>query len=215
MIKAVIFDMDGVIINSEATWIKVVEDIFTEYGYEYTKYFHKKIFGSNAARVMKQNLDIKDSEAEIGRKIVKRFVYIIKNEGVKEVLGIYQLLDQVNKKFVLAIASSTPKAAIELILKKLGIRDYFSVIISGYQVKNPKPYPDIYLAVAEKLKLKPKECIAIEDSPNGVKSAKNAGMKCIALKNKYTDEKELKQAGADILVSSLDEITDKLLKKFS
>jgi len=212
MIKAIIFDMDGVIINSEATWIKVVDNIFAGYGYEYTKEFHKMIFGSNAARIMRQNLDIRDSEAEIGKKIIEKFIYLIKNEGVKEIPGIYQLLDKAKKNFVLAIASSTPKNGIELILDTLGIKDYFSVIVSGYDVKNPKPHPDIYLAAAEKLKLKPEECIAIEDSPNGVKAAKNAGMKCIALKNKYADDTELKKSGADMLVSSLDEITDKLLK---
>lgn len=213
MIKAIIFDMDGVIIDSEETWIKVVGDVFAEYGHEYTEYMQKKVFGSNAARIMKQNFDIKDSEAEISRNIKEKFRQKIISEGVKEIPGIYQLLERLEKKFVLALASSTPRNVIEMIIEKLNIEYYFSVVLSGFEVKDPKPHPDIFLAVTEKIKLKPDECLVVEDSPNGVKAAKSAGMKCIALKSKYASESELKEA--DVIVKSLDEITIKLLKDLS
>jgi HAD superfamily hydrolase (TIGR01509 family) len=206
MIRGIIFDMDGVIVDSEEIWFRVISDVCREYGHEYTEELYKRVIGTPAARILKREFDIKDSEDEIRRKYVERFILFIKNNGIKEMPGIRSLLERLKKKFTLALASSSIPELIDLIIDDLGFRKYFSVIMSSSQAARPKPEPDLFLAVAKKIGIKPEECLVIEDAPNGVKAAKSAGMKCIALNsNPSISKDDLKQA--DIIVKSLDDIS--------
>jgi HAD superfamily hydrolase (TIGR01509 family) len=212
MIKAIIFDLDGVIIDSEGQWFQAGKELCADYGHEYTKELYKKAMGGNGPRAIKNAFNLEDSEEEVFKKLVAKFISLVEKHGTKEMPGIRSLLDRTKKNLLLALASSSPRDRIDFFIDKLNLRNYFSVIMSGSQVSNTKPEPDIFLATAEKLEVEPSECIVIEDSPNGTKAAKAAGMKCIALKNPYASENDLQEAGADLIVSNLDEITENVLK---
>jgi len=212
--KAIIFDLDGVIIDSEEQWFQVTKDLCAEYGYEYTKELYKKVMGSNGPRIIKEKLNLSDSEDELKDKLKRNYLSLIK-DNIKIMPGIHSLLERAGKGFVLALASSSPQDVIDFVIDKTKLGDYFSFSTCGSEVENAKPEPEIFLLTAEKMELKPTECIVVEDSPNGVRAAKAAGMKCIALKNPYASGNELKKAGADIIINDLDEITEKLLKDLS
>jgi HAD superfamily hydrolase (TIGR01509 family) len=212
MIKAIIFDLDGVVIDSEALWFQAGKELCAEYGHEYTKELYKHVMGGNGPRVIKNAFKLKDSEEQVFRRLVGKFISLVERHGVKTMPGIHALLERTKKGFLLALASSSPQDRIDFFIDKTGLRNYFSAIISGSIIENTKPAPDIFLLTAEKLRVKPDQCVVIEDSPNGVKAAKSAGMRCIALKNPNIPETELRKAMSDIIISNLDEITEKLLK---
>ena len=111
----------------------------------------------------------------------------------------------------MAIASSSPKNQIDIVISKFGIKKYFHAVISRDDVKKLKPHPDIYLKAVKNLKENSSECIALEDSESGVLAAKNAGVYVIAVPNKYTKHQDFSQA--DMIIDSLSELNE-LLKNF-
>ena len=215
MIKAVIFDLDGVIIDSEGTWFQAGKELCAEYGHDYDMELYRKVMGGNGAKAIKEGLNLDDSAEIVKNKFMEKFLFLLKRNGIKKMGGIDALLEKAKKDFVLALASSAPIRSIDFIIDELKIRGYFSVVMSGEHVKNSKPEPDIFLVTAEKLGIKPDECMVIEDSPNGIRAAKDAGMKCIALKHPYVAEDDIRVAKADIIVERLDEIKEKLLEELA
>ena len=204
MLKGIIFDMDGIITDSEELWFNAISTVCKEYGHEYTEDVRKRVMGGNGPRMLKEIFNIDISEAELRNKILERYVFLMKRDGIKAMPGIFPLLDSAKRQFTLALASSSPFTVIDYVLDKLDVRSYFSVILSGINMANTKPEPDIFLAAADRLGLKPEDCLVIEDSVNGIRAAKNAGMRCIVLKSQYFSEDEIEEA--DIIVNSLDEI---------
>ena len=126
---------------------------------------------------------------------------ILPIRGLKELLSYAR-----DKGLVLAVASSSSLHNINLVLKAIGLIQFFSLIASGEQVPKNKPFPDIYLKTAELLKLVPDECMVVEDSANGVKSAKVAGMYCVGFRNPGSGNQDL--SPADMIVDSLRKIIE-------
>ena len=154
---------------------------------------------ADAIKTFSLNLD----KHELSKNKNDYYKEIIENK-IEPIQNSIEFLKKLDKdQFKIGLASSTSKKIIEKQLKAIGIYDSFDVIVSGEDdVHNNKPYPDIYLFVADRLNIKAEDCIVIEDSLIGIKSAKNACMKCIALRTKYNEEKDLSEA---------DEIVDNLL----
>jgi beta-phosphoglucomutase-like phosphatase (HAD superfamily) len=113
--------------------------------------------------------------------------------------------------FLLGIGTSLDRSYINLVLDKLGVRDLFTTVVTGDEIKNGKPHPDTYLAVAEKLGVRPQECLVLEDAKSGIQSAKAAGCHCIAIENLNAVPQDTSQA--DLVVHSLNEVTDRALEK--
>lgn len=215
MIKAIIFDMDGIIVDSEMIWRRTFREVLAEYGHEYTdKHFKLTLGKANVTEILKKTFDIKEDEEVLRKKILDKLFSLMEHD-MKFVDGFYSLLNRIKEKYILAVASSSPIKIVESILERLKIRENFQFAIGGDQVQEGKPNPELFLKTAEQLGVKPEECIVIEDAPSGIKAAKSAGMRCIALKAHYVLEDELREAGADIIINNLDEITEKLLKGFS
>jgi HAD superfamily hydrolase (TIGR01509 family) len=121
----------------------------------------------------------------------------------KPINGIESLLHQFREKnYKLSVASSSAKANINFVLEKLNLKKYFDFVISGEEVANGKPAPDIFLKVAERFNIENENCIVIEDSTNGVKAASSAGMKSVGFKNNNSNFQDL--TGADIVVQSFE-----------
>lgn len=206
--KAVIFDMDGVIIDSEPIHFEVDIQTMKDFGCSISKEELNKYVGTTNEYMftdIKNKYKLDKSVEEIINyrcELAKRKVI---ESDLAPIEGIIDLLKNLKEKNIIAaIASSSPRDFIEVVVSKFELEDYFSCILSGEEVENGKPAPDIYVETAKKLGIVPEECIVIEDSKNGVMAAKEAGMKCIGFKNINSGEQDLSKA--DYIVNSIVEI---------
>ncbi len=215
MIKAVIFDMDGVMIDSEPLWEKTERILLARRNIEYTAVYRDQIVGLNQNDSGKLLVDTFELNEEV-EDIISERVDIL-TEIYKEELEVAQellpLLNQLrDNNYRLAVASSSPLRVINFVLDMFSLHEYFPVVVSGECTENGKPHPDIYLHTAQRLEVNAAECVAIEDSINGVKSAKAAGMYCIAVPDKRLTQDEFQNA--DLIVSSLNRISSDLINFF-
>jgi len=202
--EAVIFDMDGVLMDTEPLYFEAYRRVAESYGKPYTEEIHRKIMGvpeREGLPILMELLDIDDSLENFRKKVheEKRRVF---SELLKENPGVRKALEFVKKKGLkLALATSTPqKEAIER-LEKLKLKDFFDVMVFGDQVKRGKPDPEIYLVTLEKLNVDPEEVIVFEDSKSGVEAALGAGIeKVYGVVHSLNDARALLEAGAVRLV---------------
>ncbi len=202
MIKAVIFDMDGVLINTEPLHFQCWKEAWKENGIEITYDVYKKCIGSTSEFLMKL---IRESYTDqFQEEVVKNRFAVLKRDyierhGYPTIPGVPEIIKGLHQSgLLLAVASSSSLVQIQNTLEALNVRNYFQCLISGEMVKHPKPAPDIFLLAAESLNLKPEECVVIEDSTNGCNAAKNAGIRCIGYQNPDSGEQNLEHAVARI-----------------
>ncbi|MCK5391368.1 MAG: HAD family phosphatase [Deltaproteobacteria bacterium] len=215
MIKAVIFDMDGVMIDSEPLWEKTERILLARRDIEYTPTYRDQIVGLNQNDSGKLLIDTFELNEKVEDVISERVEILtaIYEEELVVVRDLIPLLDDLrDNNFKLAVASSSPLRVINFVLDMFSLHKYFPVIVSGECTDNGKPHPAIYLHTADRLEVEPSECVAIEDSINGLRSAKAAGMYCIAVPDKRLSQVEFQNA--DLIVSSLDRISPELIKFF-
>jgi putative hydrolase of the HAD superfamily len=187
MIKAVVFDFDGLIIDTETVWYEAFKEVLQAYNVEYPLEEFVKVIGTHDA-LLNQFLEAKVGLAEtaVVRKLAKES-YLVKiqtseiRDGVKDYLAAAQELG-----LKIGLASSSNRAWVEGYLKQLGIFDYFEVIKTGDQVEKVKPDPALYIKAIEELGVAADEAIAFEDSSNGAKAAKAAGLHCVIVPNEVT-----------------------------
>ena len=213
--KAVIWDMDGIIVDSARHHLKGWQIVFQKRGANYTEEDFWRNTGKRSDTIVKNILGEKISSEEI-RDIIREKDETFRQlmgENIKALPGVLELITSLKEHgFKIAIASSAPMENINLITRSLKIYNRFDAIISGWEVTKGKPDPQTFLLAAEKLGVEAKSCIVIEDAISGVTASKKAGMRCVAVTN-TTPREELQ--GADIVIDSLEEITvddlDKLL----
>ena len=186
--KAIIFDMDGLMIDTEKFYYKVEKEIASEYGITLDNELLRDLMGmspKDAGKIFIEKLKINMSLEEF---LEKRFakMEIIYNTELKAMPGLYELLNKFYKKVDLAIATGSPEKFLEIVVDKLSIRKYFKVLQPSDEIKNGKPDPEIFIKTINKLKLKFEDCIILEDSLNGIVAGKRAGCYTIAVPNKYS-----------------------------
>lgn len=211
--KAIIFDMDGVIIDSEPLHFELEKELLEELGGTVTKKEHAAFVGTtdyNIWSTFKRQFDLKPSIEEILEIKKKRFIKSIHRVNLVENFEEF-MLNLYNHGYPMALASSNNKKAVKAIVDKFHLDEYIKFIISGEEVTNGKPDPEIFLTVAEKIKIEPADCLVIEDAQNGVKAAKAAGMKCIGFKNINSGKQDL--SDADLVVENFNELDIDILKK--
>lgn len=210
MIKAVIFEMDGVIIDSEYLTMERNREIFKELGINVPDSLQDRLQGMSSYSkwsMIKNEFGIAQDIEEIMRmERDKTYQYLKESiNNIKPVKGVYKLIQGIHDSGVkLAIISTLPLDIIKLILHSFNMDSFFTIMISGDDVKKSKPDPEIYTFAAEKLCLPRGSCLAVEDSTNGVAAAKNAGMKCIGYRNKNLGNQDLSLA--DIVVDSFENL---------
>jgi HAD superfamily hydrolase (TIGR01509 family) len=213
MVKAVIFDMDGVMIDSEPLWEKTERILLRKRGIEYNPTYRDKIVGLNqndSGSLLRETFNLHETVEEIISGRIEILLGLYERE-LESVPGLLHLLKELKQSgLFLALASSSPLRVINFVLDKFSLNEFFSVVVSGDFIELGKPNPDIYLYTANNLGVKPRECVVIEDSINGVKSAKSAGMVCIAVPDKRLSQKEFQIA--DLIVDSLDKISVEMIK---
>ena len=203
--KAVIFDMDGVLINSEKYWALVEKNFFEARGVPFTKEVAVKIMGGSDQDLIrwgKEKFGWKDSSKAIQeeRNQLSEAIY---TELCEPLPGAIKLLKMLRQKSVkIALASSTALRRIKIILERFGWQSYFDVIVSAEQISAPaKPHPAIYQTTAQFLKEEPTTCVVLEDSVNGVRSAKAASMVCVAVPEVAYEGEGFD--GADLVIKKL------------
>ena len=207
--SAVIFDMDGVIIDSEPIWHEVESSFYEDHGGVYGPDILEKLIGTNAmtaASIIKESLDLDWDEQKIIDVRYKKLRQLY-HEKLELIPGFVKLINQVRVSSIkCGLASGATDWMIDLVLDRFKLHDAFQYTLSADAVQNPKPAPDVYLATAKKLGIPPKHCVVIEDSPNGLWSAKAAGMKCIVTPNPvlagYSDF-----SSADLIRPQLTDVT--------
>ena len=214
-LKAVIFDMDGVILDSEPIYYQIEKKFFKDLGIAISDEEYHTFVGLSMIemwRRIKNNHNLKEvigALVKSNNKVV--FQYFSNSENLQPTPFLEQFIQNLLEKNIkLAVASSSSKKLIKVILEKLMLKKYFEICVSGNEVKNGKPAPDVFLHTAYLIKVIPEECLVIEDSTNGVKAAKSAGMKCVGFQNFNSGNQDL--SDADMIISSFLGLEEKIIK---
>ncbi|MCH8014174.1 MAG: HAD family phosphatase, partial [Candidatus Dadabacteria bacterium] len=196
-------------------WEKTERILLARRDIEYSPTYRDQIVGLNqndSGKLLINTFELEETVEDIISERVEILTAIYEEE-LEVVLDLIPLLDNLrDNKFKLAVASSSPLRVINFVLDMFSLQEYFPVVVSGECTENGKPHPDIYLHTAKRLEVEPSECVAIEDSINGVKSAKAAGMYCIAVPDKRLSQMEFQNA--DIIVPNLNRINSDLINSF-
>jgi HAD superfamily hydrolase (TIGR01509 family) len=213
VIEAVVFDMDGVLIESEEVWDAVREEYVLERGGRYDAEVQRAMMGMSStewSRYLHESAGVPDSPDTINEDVVRRMLAAYR-ERLPLVPGAVEAIKRVAARFPLALASSSNRPLIDAVLEVAGLTAYFRATVSSEEVARGKPAPDVYLEAARRLGVAPERSAAIEDSHSGIRSAKAAGMRVVAFPNpSYPPDAEA-LAQADAVIRSLDELTPELV----
>lgn len=180
MIKGAVFDMDGLMFDTERLVYETWQKMMDELGFEYSLDIFKNTIGLRTDLAEKYYNSLYGNEfcySALKKKSREIFLKRIDKEGVPVKKGLFDLLEFLNNNEIkIALATSTSAQTAHNVIKKSGAYDYFDVFVCGDDVKNSKPHPEVFLTAAKKLALSPEYCVALEDSINGIKSAHAAGM---------------------------------------
>ena len=214
MIAAVVFDMDGVIVDSEQVWDEVRENYVREVGGTYTDSATRDMMGMSSvewSRYMADQLGVPGTPEEINAAIVERMLERY-GEAPPLIPGAVEAVRGCAERWPLAVASSSNPELIEVVLDVAGLHDVIPVVVSSQEVARGKPAPDVYLEAARRLGVDPRLCAAVEDSHNGIRSAKAAGMRVVAIPNPHFPPDEDAVGQADVVLRSIDELTPEAIE---
>jgi HAD superfamily hydrolase (TIGR01509 family) len=209
MISAVIFDLDGVVLDSEQVWDEVREQLVKERGGRWHPGAQRDMMGMNSpewSTYMHDELGVPDPPEEISKEVVRRLEERYRRE-LPLIEGAREAVERLAARWPLGLASSSNREVIDLALELSGLAQFFRVTVSSEEVSRGKPAPDVYLEAARGLGVAPEHCVAVEDSHNGIRSAKGAGMRVIAVPNPHFPPGQEALELADATLGSLAELT--------
>ncbi len=211
--KAIIFDMDGVIINSEPVHFEVEQELLEKLGGKMSKEAHVAFVGTTDHYMwstLKERFNLEAAVEEIIE--IKKEMFLERLDEIELMDNFKELmLSLYNEGYPMAIASSNNRKTVDKIVEKFGLSKYMKFIISGEEVHKGKPDPEIFLTAAKKINVEAKHCLVIEDASNGVKAAKAAKMKCVGLENIYSGNQDLSEA--DLVINNLAELDLNIIKE--
>lgn len=207
---AVIFDMDGTLVATTEGDFLAWQRLFLEYGKKlsYDDYF--PLLGRKSQDVVRHVLGLEGEEAlsAMHRKM-EFFEDVVREKGIVTMPFAEAFLQEIqNLNIPIALATSSRKLKMKLVMKESGLAKYFSVFVTGEEVLNGKPNPDIFLLAAERLKVDPSQCLVLEDAVHGVTAAKSAGMKCVAITSTH---KDVDLTDADLVIDDFSQLSYKVI----
>jgi len=209
VIEAVVFDLDGVLLDSEQVWDEVREQLVKERGGRWHDQAQTEMMGMSSvewSRYMHDELGVLDPQEEISAEVVQRLEDVYR-QRLPLIDGAREAVERLAARWPLGLASSSNRELIDLVLDLSGLARFFRVTVSSEEVRRGKPAPDVYLEAARGLGVPPERCAAVEDSRNGIRSAKAAGMRVIAIPNPHFPPDNESIELADVTLSSLAELT--------
>ena len=208
-IEAVVFDLDGVLVDSEHVWDEVREGLARERGGRWHDRAQADMMGMSStewARYMHDVIGLSEPAEEINAEVVRR-MQLRYDEDLPLLPGAVDAVRRLAVTFRLGLASSSNRPLIDAVLAATALDEVFEATVSSEEVARGKPAPDAYLEAARRLDLEPAACAAIEDSANGIRSARAAGMRVLAIPNPRYPPPEDALALADVVVDSLESLT--------
>jgi len=209
VIEAVIFDLDGVLIHSEEVWDAVRERYVRDRGGRYDEVVQRAMMGMSShewSRYLHEQAGVPDSPEEINAEVVRRMLAAYRAE-LPLADGAVEAVRRLAARWPLGLASSSNRPLIDTVLELTGLTDDFRVTVSSEEVERGKPAPDVYLEAARLLGVAPDACAAIEDSHGGIRSARAAGMRVVAIPNPTYAPDDEALAAADVVLGSIAELT--------
>jgi HAD superfamily hydrolase (TIGR01509 family) len=207
-VDAVVFDLDGVIVDSEHVWNEARERLARERGGHWHDGAQRDMMGMSSlewSRYMHDVIGLRDPPEEISAEVVRRLEAIYRRE-LPLIAGAVAAVRRLAARWPLGLASSSNRELIDLVLHLAELSDSFRATVSSEEVPQGKPAPDVYLEAARRLGVDPARCAAVEDSQNGILSAKAAGMRVIAVPNPRYPPEEAALAAADAVLRAIDEL---------
>jgi HAD superfamily hydrolase (TIGR01509 family) len=206
---AVIFDLDGVLLDSEQVWNEAKEELVRERGGQWRDDAPRRMMGMSShewSAYLRDELGVDLDQQTISDEVVRRLERIYRTK-LPLLDGAIEAVERLAGHWPLGLASSSNREIIDLSLELSGLASRFAVTISSEEVERGKPAPDVYLEAARRLEAEPSRCAAIEDSENGIRAARAAGMRVLALPNPHYPPDPQALAEADDVLGSLQELT--------
>lgn len=207
--RAVVFDMDGVLVDSEHVWDEVRERLAGERGGRWHARAQADMMGMSSvewSQYMHDVIGLAETPEEINHDVVARMLERYRDE-LPLIDGAVEAVERLAGAFRLAVASSSNRPLIETVLEAAGVARLFEVTVSSEEVARGKPAPDVYLETARRLGLEPERCAAVEDSANGIRAAHAAGMRVLAIPNVRYPPAADALAMADVILESLSQLS--------
>ena len=208
-IEAVVFDLDGVIVDSEHVWDAAREALARERGGRWHEGAQQDMMGMSSvewSRYMHDVIGLKDPPEEISAEVARRLEATYREE-LPLIDGATEAVARLAERWPLAVASSSNRPIIDLVLELSGLDRFFRATVSSEEVSRGKPAPDVYLEAARRLGADPERSAAVEDSSSGILSAMAAGMRVVAIPNMRFPPGEEALAAADVVIPSIGELT--------
>jgi beta-phosphoglucomutase len=214
--KAAIWDVDGTLVDTAELHFQAWHEVSRELGREFSRADFAATFGRRNPEILRTLFgdDMSDRElTTLGERKEARY-RAAAGDGVELLPGVRSLVEELHcAGFAQAIGSSAPHANLELILHLTGIAPFFAVVVGSEDTQRGKPDPQVFLLAAERLGVPPSSCVVFEDAVAGVQAARAAGMKCVAVRCVgHHSEASLRQAGADLIVETLEEVSARTIE---
>jgi HAD superfamily hydrolase (TIGR01509 family) len=215
MNRAIIFDLDGLLVDSEPCWDRARQQLAAEYGQTWTQDDQYSVMGVSTAtwaNYMIKRLGLDLTQQAVIERIIG-IMLTIYHEHIPYLPGAVDAVRLAAKHYPTALASGSERSLIEAVIQDSALRDQFQAVVCTDDLPRGKPAPDVYLEAARRLGVTPEMCVCVEDSPNGVLAGKAAGMKVIAVPDERFNPNPEVIRQAEIVLGSLEEFTIELLEK--
>jgi HAD superfamily hydrolase (TIGR01509 family) len=214
VIDAVVFDLDGLLIETEEVWDEVREALVRERGGRWTEAAQRDMMGMSSrewSQYIHDELGLEESPEKINDLVVERMAERYR-EHLPLLPGAVEAVERIAARWPLAVASSSNRPLIDLVLELSGLARQFRATVSSEEVPRGKPAPDVYLEAARRLGVAPELTAAVEDSEAGIRAASTAGMRVVVIPNRSFPPSDEALAAAHVVLASLDELTPEAIE---